>query len=74
MASLAPYGLVLILTLRPTMGTRYTVRVVLTPGDETGSERICHAIGRELALVDRGLGDLASPDTSTRDSSPRRSW
>jgi thiamine biosynthesis lipoprotein len=37
----------------PTMGTRYTVRVVMVPGDEAANDRIRAAIDRELALVNR---------------------
>jgi thiamine biosynthesis lipoprotein len=37
----------------PTMGTRYTVRVVMAPGDEAANERIRAAIGRELSLVNQ---------------------
>lgn len=37
----------------PTMGTRYTVRVVMVPGDEAANERVRAAIDRELALVNR---------------------
>ena len=35
------------------MGSRYGVRVVMSPGDEAANERIRAAIARELALVDR---------------------
>ena len=37
----------------PTMGTRYTVRVVMVPGEEEANERIRVAIDLELGLVDR---------------------
>ena len=37
----------------PTMGTRYTVRVVMVPGDEAENERVRAAIDRELSLVNR---------------------
>jgi len=37
----------------PAMGSRYTVRVVMAPGDETANERIRAAIEGELARVDR---------------------
>jgi FAD:protein FMN transferase len=37
----------------PTMGTRYTVRVVMAPGDEAANERIRVAIDRELSLVNQ---------------------
>jgi len=37
----------------PTMGTRYTVRVVMPAGDEAANERIRAAIDGELARVDR---------------------
>ena len=37
----------------PAMGSRYSVRVVMSPGDEAANERIRAAIGRELALTDR---------------------
>jgi thiamine biosynthesis lipoprotein len=37
----------------PTMGTRYTVRVVMAPGDEAANERIRAAIDRELFLVNQ---------------------
>jgi thiamine biosynthesis lipoprotein len=37
----------------PTMGTRYTVRVAMTPGDEAANERIRAAIDRELSLVNQ---------------------
>jgi FAD:protein FMN transferase len=39
----------------PTMGTRYTVRVVMAPGDEAANERIRAAVDRELALVNQRL-------------------
>ena len=39
----------------PAMQTRYTVRVVMAPGDMAAHERIRAAIDRELALVDRLL-------------------
>jgi thiamine biosynthesis lipoprotein len=35
----------------PTMGTRYTVKVVMRPGDEAEDERIREAITRELDLA-----------------------
>jgi len=37
----------------PTMGTRYTVRVVMAPGDAAENDRVRAAIDRELALADR---------------------
>ncbi|HXK08159.1 MAG TPA: FAD:protein FMN transferase [Vicinamibacteria bacterium] len=37
----------------PTMGTRYTVRVVMAPGDEAENDRIRAAIDRELLLSGR---------------------
>ncbi len=37
----------------PAMGSRYGVRVVMSPGDEAANERIRAAIARELALADR---------------------
>jgi FAD:protein FMN transferase len=37
----------------PTMGTRYTVRVVMAPGDEAANELIRVAVDRELSLVNR---------------------
>ena len=37
----------------PTMGTRYTVRVVMAGGDEAANDRVRAAIDRELALVNR---------------------
>jgi thiamine biosynthesis lipoprotein len=37
----------------PTMGTRYTVRVSMVPGDEAANERIRAAIDRELSLANR---------------------
>ena len=37
----------------PALGARYTVRVVMAPGDEAASDRVRAAIDRELALVDR---------------------
>ncbi len=37
----------------PTMGTRYTVRVVMTPGDPGENDRVRAAIDRALALADR---------------------
>ena len=50
----------------PTMGSRYTVRVVMAGGDEAANEKVRAAIERELALVDQllsgwnpQLGDLA---------------
>jgi thiamine biosynthesis lipoprotein len=39
----------------PTMGTRYTVRVVMAPGDEAANERIRLTIDRELSLVNQRL-------------------
>jgi thiamine biosynthesis lipoprotein len=35
------------------MGTRYTVRVVMAPGDDAANERIRAAIDRELSLVNQ---------------------
>ncbi|HSD67719.1 MAG TPA: FAD:protein FMN transferase [Vicinamibacteria bacterium] len=37
----------------PAMGSRYTVRVVMPPGDEAASERVRTAVAGELARVDR---------------------
>lgn len=37
----------------PALGSRYTVRVVMAPGDEAANERIRSAIDRELALAVR---------------------
>jgi len=37
----------------PALGSRYTARVVMTPGDEAANERVRAAIARELALADR---------------------
>ncbi len=37
----------------PAMGSRYTVRVVMRPGDEAANDRIRAAIDGELARVDR---------------------
>jgi thiamine biosynthesis lipoprotein len=37
----------------PAMGTRYSVRVVMLPGDAVASRRVRAAIDGELALVDR---------------------
>jgi len=37
----------------PAMGSRYAVRVVMSPDDEAAHERIRSAIARELALADR---------------------
>jgi thiamine biosynthesis lipoprotein len=37
----------------PTMGTRYTVRVVMAGGDEAANDRVRAAIDRELANVNR---------------------
>ncbi len=37
----------------PTMGTRYTVRVVMAPGDAVENDRVRSAIDRELAVADR---------------------
>jgi len=37
----------------PTMGTRYTVRVVMAPGDDAANERVRAAIDGELSRVDR---------------------
>jgi thiamine biosynthesis lipoprotein len=37
----------------PAMGSRYAVRVVMRPGDESANDRIRGAIDRELARVDR---------------------
>ena len=37
----------------PTMGARYTVSVVLVPGDEAENDRVRAAIDRELSLVNR---------------------
>jgi FAD:protein FMN transferase len=39
----------------PAMGSRYTVRVVMRPGDEAANDRIRAAIDGELARVDRLL-------------------
>ena len=39
----------------PTMGTRYTVRVVMAPGDEAANDAVRAAIDRELALVNRRI-------------------
>jgi thiamine biosynthesis lipoprotein len=39
----------------PTMGTRYSVKVVMAPGDEAAHERVLDAIGRELDLANRLL-------------------
>jgi thiamine biosynthesis lipoprotein len=46
----------------PTMGTRYTVRVVMPPGDEAANEQIRVAIDRELSFVNRSFSgwDTAS--------------
>jgi len=37
----------------PTMGTRYTVRVVMAPGDDAANERVRAAIDGELSRADR---------------------
>jgi len=37
----------------PTMGTRYTVRVVMAGGDEAANDRVRAAIDRELSLANR---------------------
>jgi len=37
----------------PAMGSRYGIRVVMSPGDEPANERIRAAFDRELALADR---------------------
>ena len=37
----------------PTMGTRYTVRVVMAGGDESANDRVRAAIDRELGLANR---------------------
>lgn len=37
----------------PAMGSRYTARVVMTPGDEAANERVRATIARELELADR---------------------
>jgi thiamine biosynthesis lipoprotein len=37
----------------PALGSRYTVRVVMPPGDDAANERIRATAARELALVDR---------------------
>jgi thiamine biosynthesis lipoprotein len=37
----------------PTMGTRYTVRVVMAPGDDAANDRVRTAIDGELSRVDR---------------------
>ncbi len=39
----------------PTMGSRYTVRVVMAGGDEAADEKVRAAIERELTLVDQLL-------------------
>jgi thiamine biosynthesis lipoprotein len=39
----------------PAMGSRYSIRVVMRPGDEAADERIRAAIGRELDRVERLL-------------------
>ena len=46
----------------PTMGTRYTVRVVMAGGDEAANDRVRAAIDRELSLANRlfSLWDPAS--------------
>jgi thiamine biosynthesis lipoprotein len=46
----------------PTMGTRYTVRAVMAPGDEAANDRVRAAIDRELSLANRlfSLWDPAS--------------
>lgn len=46
----------------PAMGSRYTVRVVMTPGDEAANERVRAAIAGELARADR-LFSRWSPDS-----------
>jgi thiamine biosynthesis lipoprotein len=56
------------------MGTRYTVKVVMTPGDEVANERIRKAIARELDLADDLLSTW-NPDSEisrfNRDHSTR---
>ena len=39
----------------PTMGTRYTARVVMIPGDEAANDGVRRAIDRELSLVNQRL-------------------
>jgi thiamine biosynthesis lipoprotein len=53
----------------PAMGSRYTVRVVMSPGDEAANERIRAAIGQELALVDRLFSPWSASSEISRLSS-----
>ena len=49
----------------PAMGGRYSVRVVMPPGDEAANERVRAAVARELALADRLFsGSSASSEIS----------
>jgi thiamine biosynthesis lipoprotein len=53
----------------PAMGSRYSVRVVMSPGDEAANERIGAEIGRELALCERLFSTWSATSEISRLSS-----